>query len=226
MIIPDSVVKIEGSAFDGCCNLDSVYINSLESWCKIDFSTGGPFRRMRQYETTSLYVNGKSVSELEIPNSITTINNHAFEGFYLKSVVIPKSITSIGNWSFYGTHGFESIIIPNSVKFIGEGAFCDCYLTSVLLPKSVEHIAKRAFSFCAYMTYITILGNPTIMDEAFKNCNRLRDLYCYSEKIPEVHKAFDGLDMSLITLHVPIDAIENYQNIEPWCKFGCIVPLK
>ena len=72
------------------------------------------------------------------------------------------------------------------------------------------------------MTYITILGNPTIMDEAFS----FRDLYCYSEEIPKVHNAFEGLDLSLITLHVPTDVIENYRNIEPWCKFGSIVSLK
>ena len=226
VIIPDSVIKIEGSAFNNCYNLGGVYINSLESWCKIDFSTGGPFRRMRQYETTFLYVNGKSVSELEIPNSITSINNHVFEGFYLKSVVIPKSITSIGNWSFNGCSCLCCVTIPNSVTHIGEGAFFDCCLSSVVIPKTVKHIEKRAFGFCDNMTYVTILGSPIIMEQIFYNCNKLRDLYCYGEDVPEVHNTFEGLELSLITLHVPIDAIEKYQKVEPWNKFGCIVPIR
>lgn len=223
--IPETVLTIDG-AFSNCYQLGSVHIDSLESWCKIDFCTYSPFARMNQYNIRTLHINKKIIDRLEIPNSITEIKNHAFEGFYLKSVIIPKSVKIIGDWSFCGTHGFESIIIPNSVKFIGEGAFQDCYLTSAILPKSLEYIGKRAFSFCTNMTYITILGNPTIMDEAFKKCNSIRDLYCYSEEIPKVHNAFEGLDLSLITLHVPTDVIENYRNIEPWCKFGSIVSLK
>lgn len=123
--IPESVLSIDG-AFTGCYQLGSVHIDSLESWCKIDFCTCSPFERMNQYNIRTLHINKEIVDKIEIPISITEIKNHAFEGFYIKSVIIPESVNNIGDWSFYGTHGFESIIIPNSVKFIGEGAFYDC----------------------------------------------------------------------------------------------------
>ena len=225
--IPKSITKIEESAFYGCYNLKEVNIVNLESWCKIDFGIdGNPLNNMRQYETTFLSINGDTVKDLELPNTTSVIKDYAFEGCYLKSVKIPKSIEKIGNQSFSCCCYLDSVIIPNGVKEIGKNAFHNCNLTHVILPKSVEQIEKRAFSFCDNMTYVTILGSPIIKEEAFYNCNKLRDLYCYGEDVPEVHNTFNSLDLSLITLHVPLDTFEKYLKVEPWCKFGSIVPIK
>ena len=214
------MTSIEGTPFYNCCHLCNIFIDSLESWCKINFiGSPFPFHRMRY-----LHVKGDLVSEIKIPTSITEIKDYVFEGFSIENVVIHKNVKSIGNWSFCCSY-LNSVTISNGVAYIGEGAFCDCNLTSVVLPKSVERIEKRAFSFCNNMTYITILGSPTIMDEAFKKCGELKDIYLYGEDIPKVHNAFEGIDISIVTLHVPSDTIKKYQNIEPWCKFGNIVPL-
>ena len=180
------------------------------------------------------------LDSITIPKKLTNIDKCAFKGCHYNcenlEIIVDESnpkydsrencnaiIETKSNTLFIGC---DTTKIPNSVKFIGEGAFQDCYLTSFVLPKSMEYIGKRAFDGCTNMTYITILGNPTIMDEAFKKSNSFRDLYCYSEEIHEVHNAFEGLDISLITLHVPTDVFENYRNIEPWCKFGSIVSFK
>lgn len=226
-----------------CYNLEEVHIENLESWCKISFGVSGNplynvrncvttyfhgnrLRDMRNCKTTFLSINGDTASELELPNTISVISDYAFEGCYLKSVKIPKSVEKIGNGSFNGCCHLDSVIIPNGVKEIGKHAFDFCDLTSIVLPKSIERVEKRAFNFCDNMTYITILGSPTIMEEVFYNCNKLRDMYYYGDVVPEIHNTFDGIDLSLITLHVPFDAIEKYQNSEPWCKFGSIVSIK
>lgn len=216
--IPESVININGSAFSNCYHLECINIDNLESWCKIDFASGMP--------SASLYANGKYASEPIIPTSITEIRNYAFSRLYLENIVIHTQVTSIGDYAFHGSHGFKSIIIPNSVKYIGKGAFYDCNLTFVVLPKSVAFIDEDAFSFCSYLTYITILGSPIIMAKAFRKCKSLKDIYLYGEDIPEIHNAFEDLDISVITLHIPSNAIEKYENAEPWCKFGNIVTLK
>ena len=41
-------------------------------------------------------------------------------------VVIPEDVTSIGNFAFYECRSLTSIIIPDSVTEIGEGAFEGC----------------------------------------------------------------------------------------------------
>ena len=223
--IPGSVIGINGSAFSNCFHLECINIDNLESWCKIDF-TGGAFCQLREYKTaTFLHVKGKIESKLQIPTTITEIKSYAFCGFYVEAVIIPQSITSIGDYAFWGTY-LESITIPNSVKSIEKGAFGRCNLNYVVFPKNVKLIDEGAFSFCNNMTYVTILGSPVIMKGAFRKCSSLQDLYCYGNNIPEVHNAFDGLDISKITLHVPSNAIEEYKNKEPWCRFGSIVPIK
>lgn len=223
--IPGSVIGINGSAFSNCFHLECINIDNLESWCKIDF-TGGAFCQLREYKTaTFLHIKGKIESKLQIPTTITEIKSYAFCGFYVEAVIIPQSITSIGDYAFWGTY-LESITIPNSVKSIEKGAFGRCNLNYVVLPKNVKLIDEGAFSVCNNMTYVTILGSPVIMKGAFRKCSSLQDLYCYGDNIPEVHNAFEGLDISKITLHVPSNAIEEYKNKEPWCRFCCILPIE
>ena len=77
------------------------------------------------------------------------------------------------------------------------------------------------------ITYLTILGKPTIDEGAFDECENLTDIYCYSEEVPPTNNnAFDELNLSRITLHVPESAMEQYKKTEPWCRFGTIVAIK
>ena len=77
------------------------------------------------------------------------------------------------------------------------------------------------------ITYLTILGKPTVDREAFEGCKKLTDIYCYSEEVPPTQdKAFGNLDLSRIALHVPESAIEAYKKEWPWCRFGTIVEIK
>ena len=68
-----------------------------------------------------------SLTNINIPNSVTTIGNQAFYGCSgLTSITIPNSVTTIGYFAFYGCFGLTSLTIPNSVTTIGDYAFCDC----------------------------------------------------------------------------------------------------
>ena len=75
-----------------------------------------------------------SITSIEIPASVKTIGNRAFQNCYsLISVTFDEGskLTSIGNNAFYYC-GIESISIPASVETIGYGAFYNCSsLTSV-----------------------------------------------------------------------------------------------
>ena len=88
-------------------------------------------------------------------------------------VVIPDSVTSIGDWAFENCRSLTSVTIPNSVTSIGYGAFKNCTgLTSITIPDSITSIGERAFENCRHLTSITIPDSVTsIGDEAFHNCN-------------------------------------------------------
>lgn len=46
---------------------------------------------------------GKEAIDVEIPNSVTSIGYHAFEGCAsLKTITIPDSVTKIGSFAFWG----------------------------------------------------------------------------------------------------------------------------
>ena len=72
-------------------------------------------------------MNNKLVTNLVIPESVTSIKAYAFSGCSgLTSVTIPNSVTSIGDWAFSGCSGITNITIPESVTSIGASAFRGC----------------------------------------------------------------------------------------------------
>jgi hypothetical protein len=62
------------------------------------------------------------LTEVVIPNGVTTIGEYAFSGNQLTEVVIPNSVTTIGEYAFSGNQLTE-VVIPNSVTTIGKYAF-------------------------------------------------------------------------------------------------------
>ena len=59
---------------------------------------------------------------------------------------------------------------------------------------------------------------------AFAGCSELKDVYCYSEQVPQtINNVFDHSFIDYATLHVPAASIEQYKTTDPWCLFGTIV---
>lgn len=96
--IGSGVTTIGSSAFSRCNRLTGVYINDLSAWCKIEFdsSSSNPL-----YYAKNLYLNNELVTDLVIPDGVTSIGNYAFQYYRrLTSVTIPDSVTSIGGAAF------------------------------------------------------------------------------------------------------------------------------
>ncbi len=168
--IGNSVTGIGRNAFGGCNSLTAVHILDLAAWCKIQF--GEDVANPLSY-AHNLYVNGELVTDLIIPNSVTSIKYKAFSGCTgLTSVTIPNSVTSIGNYAFASCTGLTSVTIPNSVTSIGDWAFYNCSsLTSVTIPNSVTSIGIKVFESCSGLTSVTIPNSvANIGSGAFYGC--------------------------------------------------------
>ena len=175
--IPNSLTTISDSAFYGCSKLSAVYMTDIGAWCSIHFAN---FRSNPLYYAKNLYLNGELVSDMVIPDSVTSIGDYAFSHcFNLTSITISDSITSIGDYAFSDCSGLTSIVIPDSVTTIGDSAFSHCFnLTSIVIPDSVTSIGNSAFDNCDGLTSIVIPDSVTsIGDWAFAYCHNLKNVY-------------------------------------------------
>ena len=112
-------VTISGSpavntdAFSGCSSISSVHITSLEAWCKCDF--GGWAYLMYSASNpcsygATLYLNGAPVTEVTIPQGVTSLSDGAFAGCgSLLKVTIPDHVTEIGSRCFNACENLETV---------------------------------------------------------------------------------------------------------------------
>ena len=159
--VGNNVTFIGKETFGGCNDLTTVHIQDLNSWCNIEFFdvTSNPLTFAH-----NIYLNGKELHDLTIPNTVTSIGDYAFCSCY--------NLTSIGKQTFSGCSGLTSIIIPNSVISIGDFAFSYCQeLTSITIPKSVRLIEAHAFYNCPIASVKVESGNAVY--DSRNNCNAI-----------------------------------------------------
>ena len=115
-----------------------------------------------------------NLTEIILPNSITTIGDWAFSGTPITSVTIPNSVTTIGTWAFNNT-SLTSIDIPNSVETIGTWALAVNFrLTSVTLSNSITTIPDHLFAVTALTSFTVPEGVISIGTGAFLSSFYLR----------------------------------------------------
>ncbi|WP_278789966.1 leucine-rich repeat protein [Leyella stercorea] len=115
----------------------------------------------------------RSLTNINIPNSVTNIGDGAFAGCKLLTKIdIPDSVTNIGDKAFLRCTLLIKINIPDSVTNIGDKVFGYCtLLTKINIPDSVTNIGDWTFSRCTFLTKINIPDSVTnIGNHAFHGC--------------------------------------------------------
>lgn len=127
---------------------------------------------------------GTGVTNVIIPNSITSLGEDAFDNCtnlvsvtlgtniaYLPSdtfnncgnlagVLVPEGITSIGYEAFYRCTSLAGVAFPNSLASIGADSFANCSsLTNVIIPANVASVAAGAFNNCTNLQAIMVATN-------------------------------------------------------------------
>lgn len=100
------------------------------------------------------------LSNVIIPDSVTEIGKMAFSACALTGITIPNSVTNIDDYAFDNGYSLSNIIIPDNVITIGDGAFRECWeLTSVIIGNSVISIGNNAFKrYESTLNEITVKG--------------------------------------------------------------------
>jgi len=115
--IPNSITSIESYAFKSCTNLTSVNITDIESWCRISFKDkdSNPLAYAHH-----LYIDGKEVTDLTIPDGVESILPYAFYGCSgLSSVTLSNNVKTVGGSAFCGTNLNRFVVGIGVLKFDG-----------------------------------------------------------------------------------------------------------
>lgn len=137
--IPKSVVKIDADAFSYCMELEQINIEEGNS----TYDSRDNCNAVIETKTNRIIIGCKAT---KIPQTVNVIGYAAFHGQrMLKSIEIPNSITAIEQSAFLDT-GLTRITLPNSLLSIGKFAFSHCDLQSVSLSDSLSIIGDSAFS--------------------------------------------------------------------------------
>lgn len=124
IFFPASLSRIDGSwVFQGTNITDIHFSGTLSQWLSIDF--GYSRESIPMQVPCNLYINDEKLSNLTIPEDVTTIPQYAFQYVNLNSVTIPSNIISIGKSAFYES-SVQSVRMADSVTSVGTNAFANC----------------------------------------------------------------------------------------------------
>ncbi len=196
--IPDTVTTIEYESFMGCYNQTNIFIPSsitnIEDYSfEVDQSLtsltvdpqspayssidGILFNKNR----TALiqFPMGKPVTSYNLPPTVISLEDGAFQGCSLTSLNITNSINSIGDYVFCGCASLTNLTLPDTVTNIGTETFLGCTdLGQIIIPESVVSIGFGAFDSCTNLTIAYFQGNaPTIESEVIDNMNYIPETF-------------------------------------------------
>ena len=187
--IPNSVETIGAQAFMGCDGLQNIIIpNSVTSIGEGAFSyceglasaeIPGSIKRIEE----DLFGGCSNLKNVTIGGGVEFIGEAAFAHTNVENVELPNSVTTIENAAFAWCSNLKNVKIPNSVTTIGSHMFVGCEkLASITLPTSFTNIGGNMFKGCTGLTSIEIPKNITsIGNDAFLECTNLKTVYNYSD---------------------------------------------
>ena len=117
--------------------------------------------------------------DFTIPSHIVSVGNNLFSGCAaLKSVTWSEKLTSIPDGTFSGATALDTIVLPNNLLSIDKDAFENCdSLVTIDIPASVTTISAGAFSECDMLESIELpIALQKINSSTFYNCDSLTSI--------------------------------------------------
>ena len=154
----------------------------------------------------------ESLQEISIPNSVTSIGDHAFGGCSsLREISIPNSVTHISGNPFAGCNCIvksfsKYFIFEKNVLYNADKTTLIAFISkqeTFSIPNSVTRIGDSAFSRCCSLQKIVIPNSVTnISDHAFNECRSLQKITIPNSVTSIGDSAFKGCS-SLQRIAIP-----------------------
>ena len=196
--LPSSLEAIRGYAFYYCLELETLeYKGTIDQWLSIDF---GSYWMVDSSHT--FIVNGEELTNLEVP----------------------EGVTSIGDSAFNGCHGLTSITLPSSLEAIRDYAFYYCSRLSGELDlgncTSLTSIGSSAFRYCTGLTSITLPSSLTsIGSSAFRTCTSLTTMRVEATTPPTLSNT-NAISTATTKIYIPAGTLSAYQSATNWSNFA------
>lgn len=139
----------------------------------------------------------KNLEIVNIPDSVTLIESHAFcEASALTDVTMGDFVTEIKSGAFKDCTSLKNIKLSNSLTtieggdnwYITNGVFSGCTaLESIVIPDSVTTIGQRAFYGCSSLKELTIPKSVTSISRgwsSFDGCINLGTITILNPELP------------------------------------------
>ena len=154
---------------DGCANVGAGAFSGCENIVSVDLPSS-----ISTIDDSAFY--GCGLKTIEIPYGVKTINSSSFSFCRnLETVKLAYGVTTIGSYAFEYCINLININIPDSVEVLGSAAFRNCIrLENIKISDSVGHLGSYTFADCVSLSNV-LLGSriKTIGNNAFAGCKNL-----------------------------------------------------
>jgi hypothetical protein len=188
-----------------------------------------------------LYLNGELITDLVVPEDVTEMGAHSFEGYKnLRSVVFHKGISTIHKSAFLNCSNLTHVTFADKVEYIGPYTFDgtpwyenkpdgEFYIgklfykykgempsgTSIVIKDGTETICHSAFDGCKELASITLPSSLVhIHDYAFNGCDNLKEVHCKSITPPSINSSYNNFHNDAV-IYVPKGTQDAYKEASP-----------
>lgn len=99
-------------------------------------------------------------------------------------------------------NSLEKLIIPEGYKRIADWTFEDCtQLREVIIPTTIDRIGENTFKGCISLEQIVFMGRVVIEQNAFRECQNLKDVYIVNPRSFVGSRAFTKCPNYNVHLH-------------------------
>lgn len=210
IVLPDGVKVLSQCLFEKCSSLEKVVMSQSVTTIgdgAFQYCTGMTSFDFPDAITdiARLAFRGSGLKTVNIPGSITVINDSVFEKCEdLKTVVLPLTLEQLEDNAFKWCASLESINIPAGIPEIPYGCFYGCTsLQSIYLPDGLTSIGSYAFVECKSLGSVRIPNTLlSFGSSAFTSCENLGSIYIPEGVTGIGSSAFEKCS-SLTTVTIP-----------------------
>ena len=169
----------------------------------------------------------KNPNVLSIPNSVRSIDEHAFYKSAISGDLKSKNLISIGDEAFYGCERLKSIDFE-SLQNLGETVFLKCSSLRKVDLRRIKTLPGETFKDCTSLNWVSFGEDLTLLrSSAFSHCSNLTQIGVKALTPPEIPGGqypnidigFPDINKYEATLYIPVGTTAKYEGAYSWRTF-------